>query len=76
MRRWPCRCRKCEARRTLAKHPDEYIRPPRCACGGTYRVDKFRKTVEHKRTACYCSAFWWSGPHRRGSSPYCPDKRY
>lgn len=64
---FPCRCRRCEARRTLARPP----RDERCACGGSYRVDWYRKRLEHKRTACYCSAYWWSGPHRRGGGKCC-----
>jgi len=32
MRAFRCRCRRkaCEARQTLAMHPDDYLRPPRC----------------------------------------------
>lgn len=87
MKRYPCRCRKCGARRTLAHKPDETLNtckcgvcrklreqdreaPLHCACGGTYRVDWYRRGKEHKRTACYCSGYHWSignGPHRKGS---------
>lgn len=73
MKRYPCRCKICRARRTLAKHPDAYRREPKCPCGGSYSPDSYRRTKEHKLTACYCSGYHWSinnGPHRRGS-PEC-----
>ena len=69
MRAFPCRCRKCGHRRTLRQEPDRQ----RCYCGGTFRVDWYRRNKEHKRTNCRCSAYPWSisnGPHRRGS-PLC-----
>jgi hypothetical protein len=69
MRKFPCRCRSCRARRTLAKHPEAYIREPRCACGGSYRVDNYRLKSEHKRAGCTCSGFPWdNGRHRKGSA--------
>lgn len=73
MTRYPCRCRRCGARRTLAKHPDEYRREPKCACSGSYRVDWYRRSKEHKRAACYCSGYPWS-IHNAGhqlNSPNC-----
>lgn len=79
MNRHPCRCKRCGARRTLAKRPEDYASKPHCACGGTYRVDQYRKKVEHKRQGCRCSGFPWdNGTHRKGSaSPsngwYCYD---
>lgn len=56
------RCSRCEARRTLARKPHEYIRPPRCRrCGANrYRLDVYRQTG---RTGCTGYHF----PHRRGS---------
>lgn len=69
MNRFPCRCRACGARRTLAKHPLEYVREPRCPCGGAYRVDQYRRKFEHKRAGCTCSGFPWdNGRHRKGSA--------
>lgn len=63
---FPCRCRKCGARRTIRKPPDEYVRrAPRCSCGGRLRVDWHRKFKEGKRYRCDCGAWWF--PHRRGS---------
>lgn len=72
MNGYPCRCRKCQARKTLAQLPEWYTdeQIPKCDCGGTYRVDNYRKKKEHKLTACYCTGYSWSltnGPHRRGS---------
>lgn len=66
--RYRCRCRQCDGRRTLTKHPDFYVRLPRCiVCGGKdWRVDWYRTSrIEAKRTTCFCigRAF----PHRRGS---------
>ena len=78
MTRYPCRCRACGARRTLAKHPDDYVRARRCTCGGAYRVDWYRKRREHERTNCHCGGYWWTearnAPHRRGS-PDCYFRR-
>jgi hypothetical protein len=58
---YPCRCSRkaCQQRRTLPRHPNTYIRPPRCrGCGGrSFRVDKFRKRVENKRYACDCNGY-------------------
>lgn len=65
---YPCRCsrRKCQARRTLPKHPDDYKRPPKCHfCGGRkWRIDKWRKRNEHG-VACHCQGAHY--PHRPGS---------
>lgn len=87
MTRFPCRCRRCGARRTLAQLPhlmrnlckcavclklrqQNREAPLHCDCGGTYRVDWYRRSKEHKRTNCTCGGYPWSitnGPHRRGS---------
>lgn len=70
------RCSRCEARRTLARHPDEYIRVPRCrSCGhNRYRVDRYRAKVERNRNLTCCpgrgACYGYSFPHRRGSG-YC-----
>lgn len=67
----PCvRCSRCEARRTLPRHPDEYVRLPPCrACGKAagYRVDRWRMAHEVGQGApkpCQCGAY--SFPHRKG----------
>ena len=62
---FPCRCRKCLARRTLNKHPDDYVQRSRVKCyhcDGELRLDKYRQTKEHKRTRCKCDAYHF--PHR------------
>lgn len=68
---YPCRCRKCWARKTLAKHPDSYKlkRYVTCPCGGTYFVDTYRKKKEHKVTKCYCNGYHY--PHRAGGGVWC-----
>ena len=86
MNRFPCRCRACGARRTLAKDPANTVTNCRCeackalreqgretlihcACGGTYRVDEYRRKFEHKRAGCTCSGFPWdNGRHHKGSA--------
>lgn len=74
-----CSNERCKKRQTLAKHPDEYRTPWRCAgCGGA----RFRVTPESARergrsATCDCGGYGWGGttgnykgPHRRGS-PQC-----
>lgn len=62
-----CRCRSCDTRRTLKKHPDEYVRPPRCeSCGSRkWRWDRFRDKVEKRKKPCHCTGYWFG--HRKGS---------
>lgn len=71
--KYRCRCRRsaCQARQTIARHPDEYLRPRTCrVCGkGRLRVDTYRDSGrEHAGTVCRC--WGYSFPHRRGSG-YC-----
>lgn len=45
--RIPCRCNKrsCQARRTLRKRPEQYVREPKChipGCDGKMYVDEYR----------------------------------
>lgn len=65
---YPCRCRRCETRKTFRFKPDTYIREKRCPCGGTYRIDKFRLRREAKLYTCACDGYPFY--HRRGSL-YC-----
>lgn len=77
MSRCHTRCRKCQARRVLARHPDLYDRPPKCGnCGAQdYRVDGWMNSRNTRAAACTCNGYvvmtrrppW---PHRIGS-PYC-----
>jgi len=61
--------RKCTGRRMLTKHPDEYVRAPKCPhCGGRkWYLDK-QIVRRHARERCNCGG--WHFTHRRGSK-YC-----
>lgn len=64
-----CRCRHCNRRRTLPRHPYLYEREPACpACGArSWAVDTYRQSgQEAAATTCRCDGFPY--PHRRGSS--------
>lgn len=74
MKKFPCRCRKCGARKTFRKHPDDYVREHECSCGGTYRVDNYRRTREHLKTICRCNGVYY--PHRKGSILGCFEYEY
>jgi hypothetical protein len=74
--KYPCRCSYwlCRKRKTLAKHPSEYVRSqPACwNCGRRrWTVDRYRRMREHQKYACTCGGieglYNWAGPHRRGS---------
>lgn len=70
---YACRCNRaeCQHRRRLPKHPDEYIRAPRCrSCRkGAYRVDPYRSSGrEQDGKTCRCDGY--SFPHFRGRG-YC-----
>lgn len=70
--RWHVRCsgRACQRRRVLAKHPDDYKRPPACpACGGRrYTVDPWMMRRNTRLTGCLCAGYNFGGAyHRRGS---------
>ena len=59
----PCRCKKCGTRKTLKRHPDNYLRVPACSCGHRqWYVDEWGI----KGCTCYSYSFM----HRRGSG-YC-----
>ena len=70
---YKCRCRKCGARKTLSKHPDEYVRDKicwSCKAVNSYRVDWYRtKGKESKKNTCYCDGLPY--PHRAGSTVWC-----
>lgn len=72
--RYNVRCKnyKCQARRVLTKHPDDYkIRLVCASCGDTrWRIDRHRMTQDHRREGCTCAGYQWSafgGMHRKGS---------
>lgn len=62
-----CRCRKCSARKVLPKHPDEYLRQPKCwSCGARdYRADRWMNNRNNKRQTCHADCYHF--PHRVGS---------
>lgn len=63
-----CKCKACRGARAKGIEPIVH-----CDCGGTYRVDWFRRSAEHKKAGCTCSGFLWdNGRHRKGSAS--PDK--
>ena len=68
------RCCRCRARRTLNRHPDEYVRLPQCRAPGCrsrrYTVDAYRTRVERGGKVRPCKCYGYSFPHRRGSG-YC-----
>lgn len=69
--RFHCRCRKCDARRALPRHLDEYHRKPHCrVCGSTdLRPDKWMNERNTKAMTCTCDGHGpgYHHPHRRGS---------
>lgn len=64
------RCRSCEARRTLARHPNHYQIVPACRyCGArSWRVVRWQKT----RT-CNCPGYWFPHHEARGRCIYNPN---
>ena len=70
MARFHVRCRHCETRRVLTRHPDQYERLPQCrVCGKRdFRVDKWMMKRNTRAMACTCAGYWFW--HRRGSL-YC-----
>jgi hypothetical protein len=70
MSRFHTRCRKCETRRVLPRHPEKYERQPQCRCCGArdFRVDAWMMKRDTRTIACTCSGYWFW--HRRGSK-YC-----
>jgi hypothetical protein len=80
--RYHVRCRKCQARRVLSKHPDAYALAPVCrsiGCGSrAYRVDKWMMNRNTSATGlnalgCNCGGVPFSGGgniHRKGTT-YC-----
>jgi len=72
-----CRCRKCNGRRTLNKHPDDYIRTAKCkaiGCGGVMRLEKYRqrgrtdKVIRAKDRGELCNYYMcdFHYPHTKG----------
>lgn len=70
MSRFHVRCRNCETRRVLPRHPEQYERVPQCRCCGKrdFRIDKWMMNRNTRGMACTCAGYWFW--HRRGSL-YC-----
>ena len=68
--KWPCRCSKCGARKTLNMMPHQYKldKHRNCLCGGELRVDWYRKKKENK-APCKCDGYHY--PHRKGGGVWC-----
>jgi len=76
MARYSCRCSnsKCRARRTFPRHPEHYIRPPKCfyCSGRVFIVDPWMMKRDTRAMGCMCAGYAWGGVmsgamHRRGS---------
>ena len=75
---WPSRCnqRECQARRTLKKHPDEYVRgKPKChipGCSGRMYLDTYRATKAFRKhdVGEVCKCHMHRFPHAKGRG-YC-----
>lgn len=66
MARYHVRCRRCEARKVLRRHPDQYEIQPKCGCGHrSYRVDAWMMKRDTRAMACTCAGYWFW--HRQGS---------
>lgn len=63
---------QCGQRKTLAKHPDDYIRLPKCpACGAqNWMIDKWRLKHEVRGNGDVCRCGGYHFQHRKGSK-YC-----
>ena len=71
--KYKCRCKKCGSRKTLTKHPAEYMKTLVCwSCKSVnnYRIDWYRtRGKESKKFTCKCDGMPY--PHRKGSTPFC-----
>lgn len=69
--KYPARCNKraCQARRTLSKPVEEYVRRPKChvpGCGGFMYIDKTRKRGAESDRGKICRDDCFIPPHRYG----------
>ena len=69
--KFPCRCSKCGARKTLSTNPAECVLTdfvPQCKCGSTaWRVDQYRIKKEWgEENTCRCAGLQY--PHKPGST--------
>jgi hypothetical protein len=73
-----CRHAACQGRQTLARHPDSYVRLPKCKrCGRKhgFRVDRYRQEREtgpKAPRACRCLGYSFPHAHGRGWCDHNP----
>ncbi|AOY00128.1 hypothetical protein [Jeongeupia sp. USM3] len=62
-----CRCRHCQTRKKLRRHPDNYLMQPACpVCARRdWRVDNWMMRRDTRAMACRCGGYWFQ--HRQGS---------
>lgn len=64
------RCGSCRTRYRIKRHPDDYVRRPRCGCGGNLNsIEAERRRELAKQERCTCMAIPF--PHRAGSLRFC-----
>lgn len=56
------RCRKCEKRTVMARHPDSYVRQPICE---RCESRSWRVVKRNRQETCCCDGYHF--PHRSGS---------
>lgn len=62
----PCRCTKCQTRKTLHKPFRYYVRPPKCPKCGNKKWYLYRWMLRRGREQkCNCTGYHF--PHRKGS---------
>jgi len=73
MSRFHVRCRTCDARQVLPRHPEAYLRPRACwSCGrkagdtgarewNPWRVDQWMMRRDTRGAGCTCAGYAWGG---------------
>lgn len=69
--RYPARCnrRRCQARRSLSKRPELYVKWPTCPCGGRMYVDWCRFQKREGVPVCWLDCYPF--PHKVNSANCC-----
>lgn len=76
-RRYACRCRFCTRRRSLRASPDDYIRIPRCWCGGERRAIKKARDEGRARPPTWrIDKYRTDGREQRGKTCRCDGYSY
>lgn len=63
-----CRHKACRHRRVTTRHPDSYVRPPRCLSCGQCKGWRIESRAYNQRNLCRCGALHY--PHR-AHHPMC-----